>query len=84
MLEKSDLQAIEGLIEEANKRTLREAIAYSESTVERKLDLIKEGLDMALELHTPAERIDRIENDVIALKGAVGKHEEEIERLKMA
>ena len=60
------------------------AIAYTESAVEPKLDAIKEGLDLALETRIPVERIERIEENVIALKSVVRKHSEEIDRLKKA
>ena len=60
------------------------AIAYTESVVETKLDAIKEGLDLALETHIPMERIERIEENIIALKSVVRKHSEEIDLLKKA
>ena len=60
------------------------AIAYTESVVEAKLDAIKEGLDLALETHIPIERIERIEENIIALKSVVRRHSEEIDLLKKA
>lgn len=60
------------------------AIAYTESVVEAKLDAIKEGLDLALETRIPVDRIERIEDNIIALKSVVRKHSEEIELLKKA
>lgn len=99
MLDKNDLQAIAELIhtevsasEERMKAYIDEKVtdetnrsmAYTESVVEPKLDAIKEGLDLALETHIPVERIDRIEENVIALKSVVRKHSEEIDRLKKA
>lgn len=99
MLDKNDLKAISELIDdrlterlaESEKRTavrieeaMNQAITYSENVLERKLDVIKEGLDLALEGRIPPERIERIEGDVAVLKAAVSKHSEEIENLKKA
>ena len=96
MLDKNDLQAIAELIsaseqrmtvkiEEAARDAVSQSIAYSENTVERKLDVIKEGLDLALELpRVSEERVDRIETDVDALKFTVRQHSGEIEKLKKA
>lgn len=99
MLDKNDLQAIAELIhaevaaseermkvyvgEKVTDETNR-SIAYTESVVEQKLDAIKEGLDLALETHIPVERIDRIEENIIALKSVVRSHTNEIEKLKKA
>ena len=75
-------------IEEACRNAVRDAvsqaIAYSENTVETKLDLIKEGLDLALETHIPVERIERIEEDVLTLQSVVRRHSGELDRLKKA
>ncbi|MBE7004092.1 MAG: hypothetical protein E7425_07385 [Ruminococcaceae bacterium] len=75
-------------IEEASRQAVRDAVsqavAYSEGAVETKLDAIREGLDLALEVHIPVERIDRIEENITALKVVVRKHSEDIEKLKKA
>lgn len=75
-------------IEDASRQAVRDAVsqavAYSENTVERKLDVIKEGLDLALETHIPVERIERIEEDVTTLKSLVHKYAAEVEHLKKA
>lgn len=95
MLDQNDLQAIAEMIAASEKRMaalIREessaatsrAIAYMENTVESKLDLIKEGLDLALETRIPEERIERIETDVSALKVIVREHSRELEELKKA
>lgn len=96
MLDKNDLQAIAELMlqqkeelvdlikEEARAATSR-AIAYSENTVERKLDVIKEGLDLALERPRVSEdRVEALETDVSAIKFTVRKHAQELEELKKA
>lgn len=99
MLDQNDLQAIAELMdarlqqqkdeltalikEESNAATSR-AIAYSENVIEAKLDLIKEGLDLALETHIPVERIDRIEENITALKVVVREHSRDIDKLKKA
>ncbi|MBO6301083.1 MAG: hypothetical protein J6N15_01425 [Ruminiclostridium sp.] len=75
---------IEAAARQAVKDAVSQAVAYSENTIETKLDAIKEGLDLALETRIPAERIERIEEDIIALKSVVRKHSEEIDRLKKA
>ena len=67
---------------EANCAT-SQAIAYTESSVETQLDLIKEGLDLGLELpRIPEERVERIEQDVEALKLVVRNQAEMIEKLQ--
>ena len=75
---------IESACRQAVKDAVSQAIAYSENTIETKLDLIKEGLDLALETHIPVERIERIEENIIALKSVVRRHSDEIELLKKA
>ncbi len=99
MLDKNDLQAIAELIsasvsasEERMKAYINEKVtdetnrsmAYTESVVAPKLDAIKDGLDLALETHIPVERIDRIEENITALKVVVRRHSEDIEKLKKA
>ena len=99
MLDKNDLRAIAELIAASEERTairieaacrqavqdaVSQSIAYAENTVETKLDLIKEGLDLALETHIPAARIERIEEDIIVLKSVVRNNARELEALKKA
>lgn len=89
MLDQNDLQAIEKLISAATQQAVRDAVsqavAYSEGAVETRLDAIKEGLDLALERpRVEPERVDRLEEDVAAVKLVVREHSREIEKLKKA
>ena len=95
MLDKNDLQAIAELIAASEERMkayvdekvtdeTNRSIAYTETVVERKLDIIKEGLDLALETHISVERVERTEEDIIVLKSVVRAHSDEIQKLKKA
>ena len=77
-------EKIEAACRQAVKDAVSQAVAYAENTIETKLDLIKEGLDLALETRIPVERIERVEEDMIALKSVVRRHSDEIELLKKA
>ena len=70
-------------IEEACRNAVRDAvsqaIAYSENTVETKLDLIKEGLDLALEVLLQEGLLLRWRIDVLQPREGTGEQDDQMD-----
>ena len=70
------------IIKQAQNAT-HNALVVVENDIKSRLDAIKEGMDLALELpRVSEERVERIEQEIVAIKMVVGRHSEEIELLK--
>ena len=70
-------------IDERTREAESRAISFAENEITRRQGLIKEGLDLALELpRIPPERVERIEQDVAALMFTVHNQAKKIEALE--
>ena len=74
---------LKSYIDERAKEAESRAVSYAENEVTRRQGVIKEGLDLALELpRIPVERVELIEQDVEALKYAVQNQGKKIDELQ--
>jgi phage gp36-like protein len=88
MLDEKDLQAIQKMIQEANKQTLKDALqgasVLMESYFEPKFNLLFENQQTMLETLAPKSRVEELEEEVAFLRSVIRQHSREIEELKHA
>ena len=74
---------LKNYIDERAREAESRAVSFAENEISRRQGVIHEGLDLALELpRVPAERVERIEQDVAALKFAVQNQAQKIKALQ--
>ena len=74
---------LKNYIDERAREAESRAVSFAENEISRRQGVIQEGLDLALELpRVPAERVERIEQDVAALKFAVQNQAQKIKALQ--
>ena len=88
MLDEKDLQAIQKMIQEANKQTLKDALqgasVLMESYFEPKFNLLFANQQTMLETLAPKSRVEELEEEVAFLRSVIRQHSREIEELKHA
>lgn len=85
MLDEKDLQSIQTMIDASIRAPEKRMIAYFDTDVMPKFDLLAEGLQgVQAKLLTPMTRIEAIEDDVALLKQVIRSMSKELAELKKA
>lgn len=80
MLDTKDLQEIQSMLSQSESRMM----AYFESAVIPKFDLLADGQAAILEKMVPRSRVDDLEEEVRFLKTVVRQMNEDLQKLKKA
>ena len=80
MLDTKDLQELQSMISQSESRM----VAYGESAVIPKFNLLADGQAAILEKMVPRSRVDDLEEEVRFLKTVVRQMNEDIQKLKKA
>ena len=80
MLDTKDLQELQSMISQSESRM----VAYVESAVIPKFNLLADGQAAILEKMVPRSRVDDLEEEVRFLKTVVRQMNEDIQKLKKA
>ena len=84
MLDEKDLQSIQTMIDASIRAPEKRMIAYFDTDVMPKFDLLAEGLQGVQGKLTPMTRIEAIEDDVALLKQVIRSMSKELAELKKA
>lgn len=84
MLDKKDLQDIQMMIDGSVKESESRMMAYFESAILPKFDLLADGQAAIQEKLVPRSRVDDLEEEVRFLKSVVRQMNEDLQRLKRA
>ena len=84
MLDEKDLQSIQTMIDASIRAPEKRMIAYFDTDVMPKFDLLAEGLQGVQAKLTPMARIEAIEDDVALLKQVIRSMSKELADLKKA
>ena len=84
MLDEKDLQSIQTMIDASIRASEKRMIAYFDTDVMPKFDLLAEGLQDVQAKLTPMTRIEAIEDDVALLKQVIRSMSKERAELKKA
>ncbi|EHM39167.1 hypothetical protein [Flavonifractor plautii] len=84
MLDEKDLQSIQTMIDASIRASENRMIAYFDTDVMPKFDLLAEGLQGVQAKLTPMTRIEAIEDDVALLKQVIRSMSKELAELKKA
>lgn len=84
MLDEKDLQSIQTMIDASIRAPEKRMIAYFDTDVMPKFDLLAEGLQDVQAKLTPMTRIEAIEDDVALLKQVIRSMSKELAELKKA
>ena len=84
MLDEKDLQSIQTMIDASIRAPEKRMIAYFDTDVMPKFDLLAEGLQGVQVKLTPMTRIEAIEDDVALLKQVIRSMSKELAELKKA
>lgn len=84
MLDEKDLQSIQTMIDASIRASEKHMIAYFDTDVMPKFDLLAEGLQDVQAKLTPMTRIEAIEDDVALLKQVIRSMSKELAELKKA
>ena len=84
MLDEKDLQSIQTMIDASIRAPEKRMIAYFDTDVMPKFDLLAEGLQGVQAKLTPMTRIAAIEDDVALLKQVIRSMSKELAELKKA
>ena len=84
MLDEKDLQSIQTMIDASIRAPEKRMIAYFDTDVMPKFDLLAEGLQGVQAKLTPMTRIEAIEDDVALLKQVIRSMSKELAELKKA
>lgn len=82
MLDEKDLQSIQTMIDASIRAPEKRMIAYFDTDVMPKFDLLAEGLQGVQAKLTPMTRIEAIEDDVALLKQVIRSMSKELAELK--
>lgn len=82
MLDEKDLQSIQTMIDASIRASEKRMIAYFDTDVMPKFDLLAEGLQGVQAKLTPMTRIEAIEDDVALLKQVIRSMSKELAELK--
>lgn len=82
MLDEKDLQSIQTMIDASIRASEKRMIAYFDTDVMPKFDLLAEGLQDVQAKLTPMTRIEAIEDDVALLKQVIRSMSKELAELK--
>ena len=84
MLDEKDLQSIQTMIDASIRAPEKRMIAYFDTDVMPKFDLLAEGLQGVQAKLTPMTRIEAIEDDVAPLQQGIRYMSKELAELKKA
>ena len=84
MLDEKDLQAIQTMIDGSVKESESRMMAYFESAILPKFNLLADGQSSILEKLVPRSRVDDLENEVMFLKSIIRQMNEDLQKLKKA
>ena len=91
MLDEKDLQAIQSLIERSESRMMERVatsesrmMAFIESDILPKFDILTEGHDLLRETLAPKSRVEELEEEIAFLKPLVMSMLTDIDKLKKA
>lgn len=84
MLDEKDLQAIQEMINAAEKRISEKTVILMEAEFGPKFRLLAEGQESILEQLVPRSRVDDLEEEVKFLKSIVRQMNEDLQTLKKA
>lgn len=84
MLDEKDLQAIQTIIDGTVKESESRMMAYFESAILPKFNLLADGQSSILEKLVPRSRVDDLEDEVKFLKSIVRQMNEDLQKLKKA
>ncbi len=84
MLDGTDLQSIQEMIDRSIKESESRMMAYFESAILPKFNLLADGQAAILEKLVPRSRVDDLEEEVKFLKSIVRQMNEELQKLKKA
>ena len=84
MLDEKALQAIQTMIDGSAKGSESRMMAYFESAILPKFNLLADGQASILEKLVPRSRVDELEDEVKFLKSIVRQMNEDLQRLKKA
>lgn len=84
MLEEKDLQMIQEMIDRSAERTESRLVAYIESAVMPKFDLLAEGHKLLQETMAPKSRMEELEDEVSFMKQVLKSMSRDIAELKKA
>ena len=82
--EKRIMQEVGGLIQDTEGRIMKGAAVLIDAEVKPKFDLLAEDISLIREKVEGFENMDKLEDDVFALKAVVKQHTREINQLKKA
>lgn len=78
------MQEVGGLIQDTEGRIMKGAAVLIDAEVKPKFDLLAEDISLIREKVEGFENMDKLEDDVFALKAVVKQHTREINQLKKA
>lgn len=84
MLDEKDLQALAQLTDSKIRESESRMMAYFESAVMPKFDLLAEGQGDIREMLVPRSRVDDLEEEVRFLKSVIRQISEDVQKLKKA
>lgn len=84
MLDEKDLQALAQLTDSKIRESESRMMAYFESAIMPKFDLLAEGQGDIREMLVPRSRVDDLEEEVRFLKSVIRQINEDVQKLKKA
>lgn len=84
MLDQKDLQSIQEMIDSSIQESESRMMAYFESAILPKFNLLADGQAPILEKLVPRSRVDELEEEVKFLKSFVRQMNEDLQKLKKA
>lgn len=84
MLDEKDLQALAQLTDSKIRESESRMMAYFESAIMPKFDLLAEGQGDIREMLVPRSRVDDLEEEVRFLKSVIRQISEDVQKLKKA
>ena len=84
MLDEKDLQSIQTMIDASIRASENRMIAYFDTDVMPKFDLLAEGQKNILETLAPKSRVEELEDEVKFLKSMIRRINEDVQKLQKA